>query len=169
MAILSRLPITDTIRHPLPRGAEPRCALEVQVLAQGLPLPISFVCIHNDWTSESIRVSQIQALLKLLQKRDNPLILAGDFNGERTDESMKLLAKAPWKILDKDGTKTYPADKPEVEIDFFVIRNFPEISINQRVINEQVASDHRPVFMIMSLPKINQDAGQKNIPGQKPG
>ncbi len=56
MAILSRLPIMETIRHSLPKGAEPRCAFEVKVQVAGLPSPVSFVCIHNDWTDEVIRV-----------------------------------------------------------------------------------------------------------------
>ena len=34
MAILSRFPIEKAIRHQLPKGSEPRCAIEVQVKIQ---------------------------------------------------------------------------------------------------------------------------------------
>jgi endonuclease/exonuclease/phosphatase family metal-dependent hydrolase len=163
MAILSRLPIVDAVRHPLPDGAEPRCALEVRVHVDGLPSPVSFVCIHNDWTKESIRVKQAQALLEQLHGHDSPIVLAGDFNGDRSDESMRLLADAGWRIVKKNNDKesnTWPADDPRVEIDFFVIRNFPPVEIDHHVINEAVASDHRPIVAAISLSE--NDGSQRN-------
>ena len=155
MAILSRLPITDTVRHPLPEGAEPRCALEVKVQAGGVQSPISFVCIHNDWTSEKVRVQQIQALLAFLHNTDHPIILAGDFNGEQTDESMELLRETQWTVLDKKGEKTCPSNKPEVEIDFFVMRGFPGVAIDHDVIDEKLASDHKPIYAVITLQNEN--------------
>lgn len=151
LAILSRFPILETNRLPLPEGAEPRCALEVTVRARGFASPISFVCIHNDWTSEEIRVSQVESLLEQLATRTNPVILAGDFNGEQTDASMKRLESAGWRILDKARAGTWPSDQPRVEIDFVVLRNFPRFSVRQTVIDERIASDHRPVFAAITL------------------
>jgi len=151
LAILSRVPIMETVRHQLPEGSEPRCALEVKVQIEGVRPLISFVCIHNDWISESIRVQQIQTLLRSLSNTNNPVILAGDFNGEQTDQSMKYLREANWKILDKKGKKTFPSDKPEVEIDFFVVRGLSGPTIEHDVIDEQVASDHRPIYAVVSL------------------
>ena len=153
MAVLSRLPILESVRHQLPDGAEPRCALEVKVQVDGLPSPVCFVCIHNDWTKESIRLKQVQSLLAQLQGRENPIVLAGDFNGDRSDESMRLLAGAGWRIVQKNNaeeSKTWPADEPRVEIDFFVIRNFPRVEIDHDVIQEAVASDHRPILAVIT-------------------
>lgn len=156
MAILSRFPIRETVRHQLPRGAEPRCALEAKVQAPGLSAPLSFVCIHNDWTNEDIRIKQVQALLKSLREQDNPIVLAGDFNGPRSDASMKLLERAGWKILEKDGGKvgnTYPSDSPNVEIDFLVLKGFHPESVEHNVIDERIASDHRPVYATLTFRK----------------
>jgi len=160
MAVLSRVPITDTARHPLPEGAEPRCALEVKVQVEELQSPVSFVCIHNDWTSERFRVQQIQALLKSVHNRDNPVILAGDFNGEQTDESMKLLGEPEWTILDKNGKKTFPSGKPEIEIDFFALRGFQNIAIEHDVIDEQIASDHMPIYAVIARKNGTQNTEQ---------
>lgn len=146
MAVLSRFPIKESYRHPLPDGAEPRCALEVEVQVDGMRSPLSFVGIHNDWTNEAIRVKQIDALLTAIQDRQHPIILAGDFNGERSDQSMQPLQMAPWTILGKGDEKTFPSDDPRVEIDFIVLRGFPESSIEHDVIDEKVASDHRPIL-----------------------
>lgn len=151
LAILSRLPITKTQRHQLPEGAEPRCALEVQVKGVGLSEPLSFVCIHNDWQNEAIRVKQVSALLDALATHKSPAILAGDFNEVPKGKSLALLSDDDWKILDKKGQKTFPSNKPEVEIDFFVLKNFSPKVLAHEVIDERVASDHRPIFAQLKL------------------
>lgn len=150
LAVLSRYPVVEFIRHALPDGAEPRCALEVQVEVPGLPGLVSFICVHNDWTNEDVRVKQVSALLEALSDKSNPMILAGDFNGERTDRSMVLLPDDGWQILDKGGQKTFPSDEPEVEIDFIVKRNLPTASVSHTVIDERVASDHRPILAVIA-------------------
>ena len=153
LAVLSRLPIVDSIRHPLPKGAEPRCALEVKVEAPGLASPLSFLSIHNDWTSEEIRVKQNQALLEQLGETTNPVILAGDFNAQRSGESMKLLERARWNILQKTDQKlgmTFPSSAPRVEIDFVVVRGLEIKSVEHDVIPEKIASDHRPIRAVIS-------------------
>jgi endonuclease/exonuclease/phosphatase family metal-dependent hydrolase len=145
MAVLSRLPIKETVRHQLPEGSEPRCALEIQVQTKDGPT-LSFISIHNDWRSESIRLKQIQALLDGLKDRRHPVILAGDFNGERTDASMKLLENQGWSILKKSGDhNTFPSVEPRKEIDFFVVKGMTIESLTHKVIDERVASDHRPI------------------------
>jgi endonuclease/exonuclease/phosphatase (EEP) superfamily protein YafD len=76
---------------------------------------------------------------------DNPVILAGDFNAKRIDESMNLLKKDECQILGNSEQKTSPAVRPKVEIDFFVLKNFSLRSVKHRVIDERIASDHRPI------------------------
>lgn len=154
LAVLSRLPIVESTRHPLPTGSEPRCALEVQVRVEGRTEPISFVSIHHDWKSEEVRVRQVTALKEAMAPRKHPVILAGDFNGDRSDASMKLLAEAGWRIVEKnEGTpaKTCPSDEPKSEIDFFVLRGFGDGPIDHRVIDEKLASDHRPIVATIPL------------------
>lgn len=145
LAVLSKLPILETIRHPLPEGAEPRCALEVKVRAPGFEPPVSFVSIHHDWTREDVRVKQVAALMEALAPRRHPVMLAGDFNGERDDASMRMLEKAGWLNLVKEGRVTFSADEPKVEIDFFVVRGFGDARFSAKVIDERMASDHRPI------------------------
>jgi endonuclease/exonuclease/phosphatase family metal-dependent hydrolase len=60
---------------PLPDGAKPRCALEVQVQTDGFPTHLSPFCIHNDWTEEEFRVRQTKALLDSLKEHRAPIIL----------------------------------------------------------------------------------------------
>lgn len=167
MAVLSRFPITETIRHNLPDGREPCCALEIKVQLDGMHSPISFIGIHNDWTDEEFRVKQINSLLMAIQERRHPIVLAGDFNGEKSDRSMQMLQEAQWVILDKEGKKTFPSVDPKKEIDFIVIRGFPNTSIEHDVIDEKVASDHRPIFSVITFAETRRDAEQTDALDQE--
>jgi len=145
LAVLSRFPILKAIRHVLPRGAEPRCALEIQVQPSGVPKPVSFVCVHMDWTKDSRRLPQMSTLLDKLATRPHPVILAGDFNAKRDEPSMQALYASGWTVLPKQGAaQTYPADKPSTEIDYIVTRGL-STNATSTVIAETIASDHRPL------------------------
>ena len=146
LAVLSKLPIMGTRLHQLPKGDEPRCALEVKVKIGSYPRLVSFICIHNSWNSEEIRTKQIKELLKSLGELDHPVVLAGDFNANRKDESMRLLKHADWKILSYQSKKMSVSTAPDSQIDFFVISNLPYASVESVVIDETIASDHRPIF-----------------------
>jgi len=161
MAILSRLPIIKTKQHPLPKGKEPRCALEVEVKVNGFLKPLSFVCIHNDWWTggkvQGFRVKQVKALIELLQKNNNPIILAGDFNviDGATSASIQLLSDDNWFVPKKKGSRlTWPADVPKREVDFFITKNMNLPLIEYRVIEEKVASDHRPIYAVFEFTEI---------------
>ena len=133
-AVLSRLPILDTIRHSLPA--------------------VSFICLHTDPYDESVRAKQVQALLDALRDTSNPTILAGDFNGEKTDASLKKFEAPEWLILEKGGKKTFPSNDPKIEIDFFILRGFPNTTIQHDVIDERMASDHRPISAAITFATI---------------
>ncbi len=154
LAVLSRFPVKATRRHELPRGAEPRCALEVEVEVPGLGQPVSFTCVHNDWTKEAIRVNQMRALVAALGER-RPALVAGDYNGEPGSESLAVLADAGWRILAKDGARganpTWPADQPTQELDHVAERGLPECAVSHDVVDEAVASDHRPILAVFSF------------------
>jgi len=156
VAVLSKLPIVGQVRHVLPKGDEPRCALEVKVRFEGWDAPLSFVSVHNSWRREDVRVRQVKALLEALADNTNPTILAGDFNATPGSESMKLFEAAQWRILDEGGKKTCPSVEPRTEIDFFVTRGLPEASIEHDVIEEKVASDHRPIHAVFTFPPTKQ-------------
>ena len=149
MAVLSRFSIAKVVRHQLPEGAEPRCALEVKVTPKGWSEPLSFIGIHLDWTKGDFRPKQVAKLVDL----KGAVILAGDFNAERGSATLKILGDAGWKILREISTNTFPANKPTHEIDFFIGRGLPEFTYIERVIEEKVASDHRPITAEISFLK----------------
>ncbi|MDG2399561.1 MAG: endonuclease/exonuclease/phosphatase family protein [Akkermansiaceae bacterium] len=157
MAILSRLPIEETIIHKLPKGAEPRIALEVVVKSPSWPGKFSFVGIHNDWIKEALRVQQIKVLQTGLKDRKYPVILAGDFNAEPKSDSLMKLEKDGWKMLRQGRKNTWSASEPKVEIDFFFAKGLPVFQFQDTVIAETVASDHRPIAVVISANAKKKD------------
>jgi len=153
LAALSRFPITASRRHELPAGAEPRALLELELAVDGLEKPLSFSCVHADWTSEVIRTKQMRTVLDAIGGRPGPAILAGDFNAEPGSDSLQLLGKSGWRLLDKlqqAGGKTWPADSPTDAIDHIAVRGIGEV-VAHRVVEEPTASDHRPILAELTL------------------
>jgi len=147
MAVLSRFPIISHQVHVLPRGAEPRCALEARVNPGKSWGEIRLFGIHHDWTRENLRVTQCEALLKKFGKERGPVILSGDFNAGRKSQSVRLLTASGFEILTNDQTNTFPSDNPKVEIDFILSKNLNYTRFKHQVIEEKLASDHRPVLV----------------------
>lgn len=147
MAVLSKFPILGYQVHALPRGAEPRCALVVRVNTGRLMGEICFVGIHNDWTRENLRVAQCEALVGKTKRISGPVILAGDFNAGRDSQSVGFLLESGFEILAKEKSHTFPSNHPKMEIDFIMAKGIKYKSFSHSVIDERIASDHRPVFV----------------------
>ena len=158
VAVLSRLPVVGTSVHRIPGRVDEYCVLEVRVQVDGVATPVSFVSLHNDYRDESTRVSQVEAIHEALGNVERPVILAGDFNAERTGPSLQYLADHGWEFLDKTGnSKTYPADDPKVEIDFFAIRGVSTVSFEHEVVDERVASDHKPISAAITYKEMEEN------------
>lgn len=150
MAVLTRLPVLGVDNVRLPDGDEPRTALSVSVSVGGRP--VSVVGIHFYRTPEERR-AQAEALDEWLSDVDHPVVLAGDFNSRRGDLVLRALRGADWFVVDKDGSAdTFPADAPAREIDFVMLRPAGAFEVLEHyVVDEAVASDHRPLFVALRL------------------
>ena len=151
MAILSRHPILRTERIRLPEGNEPRIALLVEVDVPGFG-PVHVVNVHFDWVaSDAFRFAQVEALATALDSMTSPLILLGDFNdvpGSRTMTHWD--ARFATAVKSSDARFTFPSDLPRTEIDQILVA--PRewwMPPSARVVDEPVASDHRPVVSVL--------------------
>lgn len=152
MAVLSRLPVVRAVNHRLPDGEEPRSALEVEVRVGDEGRALSVVGIHFYRTPEE-RLAQADSLSALLQGREHPVVLAGDFNSRRGDRILRSLSGEDWYVVDKEGPpETFPSDAPAREIDFVMLRPAEAFEVvEHRVIQEPVASDHTPILVVLRL------------------
>jgi len=147
LAILSRYPILRVEQVKLPKGQEMRIGLAVEVrLPSGDS--VMLVNIHFDWVGDdTVRFSQATKLAKYLRELKTPYVLMGDFNDEPGSRTLKLFhelaieAKKP-----HEDHFTFSSTNPRKEIDFIFTAPQAAWSVREvRVIDEPLASDHRPV------------------------
>jgi endonuclease/exonuclease/phosphatase family metal-dependent hydrolase len=152
MAILSRHPIVQVNPIRLPDGNEPRIALMVKVALPGADT-IAVVDVHFDWVSnDSFRFAQASTLAAVLDTMRLPYILLGDFNDEPGSRTLGLFtSRAVEARKPRDAHFTFPSSPaPEKEIDFIFTAPASAWSVREvQVIDERMASDHRPVRAVI--------------------
>jgi endonuclease/exonuclease/phosphatase family metal-dependent hydrolase len=143
IGILSREKPLAIEHHPLPGREESRMLLLVEFKKY------YFCCTHLSLTEED-RLTSIGIITDELSKLDKPVMIAGDFNAEPEEESMKVMAKN-FAIFKKDATSSYtfPANKPDIEIDYICLLKSDKVSkfevLEHSIIDAPVESDHRPL------------------------
>lgn len=155
VAILSKYPISDTFIHKLPADSqskgEPRILLTGKLsLAKGRQ--IRFGSTHLDSGSDPVnRNMQISAINRIAHKETEAFILAGDLNADPGTEAIHILDRQFIRTC-KPCAPTFPEVSPQKAIDFIAV-NFgtPFRVISHQVLNEQYASDHRPVLAVFEL------------------
>jgi endonuclease/exonuclease/phosphatase family metal-dependent hydrolase len=97
-------------------------------------------------------MAQARRLLEVLLPEEGPVILAGDFNSTPDSAVMDLIGET-FTVPDKGNDRfTFPSHRAEREIDFVAFRPPDRFAVvESRVIDEPVASDHRPVFLMLEI------------------
>lgn len=153
MGVLSRFPIAQSREVRLPDGNEPRVALAVDVrLPDGRLLTI--VNVHFDWVQDDgFRFAQAQKLTEFLDGVTNPYILLGDFNDEPGSRTLGLFtARADEAAKPRTDHFTFSSTDPVKEIDFIFMAPRAAWKTGEvRVIDEKLASDHRPLLGVVTL------------------
>lgn len=152
--VLSRFSFLSTTTHALPHqtNKEPRAALEVNVIMPSGDT-IRFVGTHLDHESESQRICQARRLSEWFSLDERPSILAGDMNAQPGSGPMKMIGKS-WESSFDEDIPTWPSDQPRKKIDYVLYRPANRWRVLEtRVIDEKIASDHRPVLVVLELLK----------------
>lgn len=158
-AVLTNLPILDVVIQPLPytEATEklvtyPRGAIAVTVRAPD-GKPLRFVSTHFQHNVEEDRVAEAKAINKLFAGDGGiRTILAGDMNATPDSEPMKILHKRWVNAINDPPMPSAPSVKPRNRIDYILSRPVAAFRMKEtRVVDEEVASDHRPVFAILEL------------------
>jgi endonuclease/exonuclease/phosphatase family metal-dependent hydrolase len=153
VAVLSRWPLSSTGNHPLPGSPdrEPRTALTVQVgSGQRGPL-LRFTSTHLDQGRDpEDRLAQARYLNELLARGEEPAILAGDMNS-RPDTGVLEILETEWGMdAAVDPSPISPSGRPRSRVDHVFFRPAGSWRVlESRVIDDRVASDHRPVLVVL--------------------
>ena len=171
-AVLTRLPIRSsesvklksfydsTPQHPEQRG--------VQVLElgeKGEP-GMLFLCVHLDYRpAQEERLNSARTINELIKQRGGvPALVAGDFNAMPDSETIREFEKE-WRVAGKPAAGagqdranppaeilTFPSSQPLRQIDYVMYRPADCWQVEEvRVLDETVASDHRPVLAVLRL------------------
>lgn len=158
VGVLSRWPLLKEQNRPLPGSAdrEPRTTLTVDVQpANGAPR-ILFTSTHLDQGRDiEGRNQQAMALNDILANDDEALsILAGDFNSRMDSETLDILRTKWTEVSPTDQVTTSPTGRPSFRVDYVMVRPAARWRvIESRVLDAPIASDHRPVLVVLELSK----------------
>ena len=154
-AVLTGLPILDAEIHPLPytEAAEklqtyPRGAIAVTVVAPD-GKPLRFVSTHFQHNVHEDRTAEAKAINELFAAEGDGLrtILAGDMNAKPDEEPIRILLERWTNAAENPPAPTVPVAKPNARIDYIFYRGAADFRAKSaHVVDEQLASDHRPVF-----------------------
>jgi endonuclease/exonuclease/phosphatase family metal-dependent hydrolase len=135
----------------LPEGNEPRIALSGRVrLPDGRPLTL--VNVHFDWMrDDAFRFAQAEGLTTYLDELTTPYILLGDFNDVPGSRTLALFKARAGEAVKLEGARfTFPSTEPARELDYIFFAPAAAWRVrNVRVVDERVASDHRPVIAVL--------------------
>ena len=147
-AILSRVPLGRGTVHWLPGepDRERRLAFGVPVSVFGREL--TFVTTHLHHQNDEFRQRQAAELNRLFADTDRPVIVAGDLNANPDSKPLGVFL-SHWAVATGPGLHTFPAGQPTKQIDYVIARPAPAFAtIELRVPDEPVASDHRPLLAV---------------------
>ena len=152
LAILSRFPIKNVKTDPLPGKEKQEARIVMRAAVEpgrGLPA-LTFLNTHLQHDDGETREKQVAKIDELFGTADGPFVLAGDLNARPDSAPIKALAKN-WTFATEPGAKgllTIPSDVPTHQIDYVLFRGTFK-ALEAKVIEEKVASDHRPVLTVL--------------------
>lgn len=150
-AVLSVYPIEKLAVLDLPATPrESRSALVVKICA---PKPYYVVATHLSYEQkpevEKQRLKSIDLIAGYVrQKKLSPVLFCGDLNSKFNSPVISKVQKCGFRIVNDLSGKmlSYPAKKPSVLLDYICV--YPADAartVDCRVLDEPLASDHRPV------------------------
>lgn len=148
VAILSRKKAIATYRAALPGREEKRTILIAEYPE------LTFACTHLSLNEED-RMASLEIIDSIAKECKKPFIIAGDLNDNPQSPFIKELSRN-WKIIAPNEEPTFPADKPNVTIDYIAAIKECERdieSVDSKVIEEPTVSDHRPIVTTIIIKK----------------
>lgn len=156
-AVLSKLPVRGHRNLALKSHyvGEQRGALVVDLVAPDGKTPFRLVATHLDFRPDDAeRMDSVGQFADLARENpDLPTLLVGDLNA-RPDSRVLATLDARWaRSVPADAPlPTFPVDAPTRQIDHVLFRPADRWKVVEtRVLGEAVASDHRPLLVVLEL------------------
>ena len=158
-ALLTRTACERSQNRLLPNvdQGEQRGLIDAVVKQDGVALRI--LATHFDHRRDPReRMASIELVNKLVaESADMPTLLIGDLNAEFSSDVLEQARKL-WQVSNTERMPTIPVDKPSRQIDFVLCYPPARWQVKQvKVLDEPIASDHRPILAELSLPSPSAD------------
>jgi endonuclease/exonuclease/phosphatase family metal-dependent hydrolase/Icc-related predicted phosphoesterase len=144
--ILTREKPLSVHKIALPGASEARTALIVELN--------KYVVINTHLSlDEAERIESANIITAWAKRYEKPVFLLGDLNATPDSPPLEILKKE-WQILSNPKQPTHPSLNPAKTIDYvlgYVTNGQTYAKHNAQVIDEQLASDHRPLFVDIRL------------------
>lgn len=112
------------------------------------------VCCTHLSLNKQDRQESIKLIKQQTEKyQSKPLFLAGDLNALPNSNEIKNLSEN-WILLSDSLQATYPSDTPTEVIDYIFLKSnnlFSTVVKNAAVVDEPIASDHRPLWVEVTV------------------
>ncbi len=152
VGILSKEKPLSWKRIPLPGREEARSLLLVEFKDYVIG------CTHFSLNADD-RLASVSVIDEAVKVYDKPVILAGDINATPKTPVMDAF-RQNWTIFSDTARFTIPSQKPTHTIDYILGFNLSGRTytvLQNRVMNEPVASDHLPLFADIRLSKPKEN------------
>lgn len=143
IGILSKKEPLNVYNVPLPGSEEARTLLVAEFD------DLVFACTHLSLTPAD-RLASVPIIAAEVKKTTKPFIICGDWNAKPGDATLSALGEF-LTIVSDSKAPTFPANAPVSVIDYIAVGNVSPKVISTGVVNESVASDHRPVTAELSF------------------
>lgn len=154
-ALLTRLPIVEQKNVHLPSHyeGEQRGCLVVDLALPEDSGTVRVLATHLDYRpDDGERLASAKLIDEVVAEHpDRPTILMGDLNALPDSTTLERLDRS-WTRTTVEPLPTYPSREPTRQIDYILVRpegNWRVVEI--RVIDEPIASDHRPIFAVLEF------------------
>ena len=148
-AILSRFPLVNVEITKLAN----RDNREQRIAASSLfeftkDYRVQFISTHLDHAEPTIRLEQATQLANLGSRDAVISLLAGDMNDVPGSKVISKITESWSAPQDRQNLPTFPTVSPTRQLDYILLRRPTKpVIVSSRVIEESVASDHRPIFV----------------------
>ena len=156
--ILTREEPVSVRKIALPGADETRTALLVEL--DRYVVVNTHLSLKNEERTASVRI-----ITEAVSDYNKPVILMGDLNATPDSEPVQSLRRN-WEILSNPEIKTFPSGEPEVTLDYILgykVKGETYTKYNAVVVDEKIASDHRPLFVDIRL-KTPASGVKRTIP-----
>jgi endonuclease/exonuclease/phosphatase family metal-dependent hydrolase len=156
-AFLSRFALSDVAIHWLPGVPERERRIAASVRVEWQDQPLTFVTTHLHHANAEFRSQQAAAINDTFSEIEGIMILAGDLNATHQSEPLTILSRRWTSVTAGQERFTFPAAVPQRQLDYVLYQPSNRLKVlRTQVLDEAVASDHRPLFVEFELGTQNE-------------